>query len=290
MSFHRPHRGLPQELRNMIYEWALCPPGGITIQRKTCVETSSDEDEDLKIKKFRSIQPVAAGLLCTDRQVYGVTSPIFYNRNVFALDMSCLDALTYLQSLSKDGLSKIKALSLSRKFPKDDDGTTHLHAEKLCKVIVEDMRLTSLTLPVPDDFRATIDREIGCMDQYDLFTWTLHTALIEAFKGGHFSEIRLAHPEPCANYVDVYSFGNVEFFLVDALMKDWKGVMNEAFNRYYRSRPAAYLSGTVTEKALDAFNKYIHDTWARAGYCIERYGNRPGEDGTVLVIRRVAEP
>jgi len=41
-------------------------------------------------------------------------------------------------------------------------------------------------------------------------------------------------------------------------------------------------------QTLDAVHEFECEVWRRAGYTLERDISRPGEKGTVLVIRRIA--
>jgi len=194
MSF----QGLSQELRDEIYKHALCPPEGITIEPDGYIDDS----------KFKCIQPVASALLRTNSQIYNTTLPILYGANAFSLERSRSDALRFLRTLSKSSRLQIKSLSLSSELMAADDHDNLGYAKRLCKFIIADMRLEDITLAVPNDMEAGTKGKGE--DQYEWFMWTLHEALLKAFKGGHFRQIRFAHPKMCNKDISVYGFHNME--------------------------------------------------------------------------------
>ena len=167
-----------------------------------------------------------------------------------------------------------------------DDDHNRDHAEELCQFLMHDIRLEDITLAVPDDLNAGT-RKNEC--QYDWFMWTLHKTLIKAFRGGHFHEIRLAHPAICAANFSVYEFYNVKR-IEDSLLEDYRQVQHERKMLYWERYRKAISNDTVRRDALEALHEFERDVWHRAGYTIDRDSGRPGEKGTVLVIRRLARP
>ena len=274
MSFH----GLPQELRDEIYKHALCPPEGITIEPDGYGSNS----------KFKCIQPVAAALLRTNSQVYNTTLPILYGANVFFLERSCSAALRFLRTLSKSSRLQIKSISLSSELMAADDSDNWGYAKKLCKFLITDMRLEDITLAVPNDMEA--GTEGRGEDQYEWFMWTLHEALLKAFKGGHFRQIRFAHPKMCNKDLSVYGFHNMENYIEGMLIEEYQQPLDERRGQYWDSFFDSPFGDTVCEDNLGAVHEYVRNAWHRAGYTVERDSSRQGEKGTTLVIQRISAP
>lgn len=277
MSFHLPYRGLSPKLRDMIFKRALCPPEGLTIEPIW----PSEDDEDLK---FKCVQPVASALLRTNRQVYDATFPLLYSGNVFSLHMTCEDALQLLQDLRRRYRRLIKNLNLPIRLMSADDQGNRQHAEELSRFIIDKLRLETVTLRVPDDLHAGTHKSGG---QYDWFMWTLHVAFVQAFQEGHFHEIRFAHPEPYAENLSVYEFHN-KSYIEKTLLEKYSESLAERRALYENSALDAQRNGTICQDTLDAVHEFERDLWHRAGYTIERDISRPGEKGTVLVVRRIA--
>lgn len=164
MSFHLPHRGLSQELRDMIYKHALCPPDGLRIQRGYIRSFKGSKESILKC-----VQPVASALLHTNRQVHDATLPLLYGGNVFSLDMTCPEALQLLQALPKKYQMLIRKLSLPTLLMVADDLGNRYHAEELSQFVIDNLRLEDVTLYVPDDLNAGTKKNEG---QYEWFMWT----------------------------------------------------------------------------------------------------------------------
>ena len=62
--------------------------------------------------------------------------------------------------------------------------------------------------------------------QYKWFMWTLHIAVIEAFKEGRFSEVRFAYPKRYQKDASVFIFHNVESYIEDMLLDDGQALGN----------------------------------------------------------------
>lgn len=279
MSFHLPHRGLSQELRDMIYKHALCPPEGPRIVHSRSLEDSRHP----KCKKFKCVEPIGSALLRTNRQVYDATLPLLYGGNVFSLDMTCPDALQLLQALPKKYQVLIRKLNLPTLLMMADDMGNRMHAEELSRFVIDNLRLEDVTLSVPDDLEAGTKEDEG---QYEWFMWTMHKAFVEAFREGHFHEIRFAHPEPCTENSSVHEFYN-KGPIEDVLLEEYRKRLAERKDLYWNSYYHAQRNGTICGDTLDAVHEFECEVWRRAGYTLERDISRPGEKGTVLVVRRI---
>ena len=270
MSFH----DLSQELKDEIYKHALCPPEGITIER-------DGYDDD---KKFKCVQPIVSALLRTNSQVYNTTLPILYGANVFSLEGSCSDALRFLRTLPKSSRLQIKSLSLSYELMTADDSDNLGYAKKLSKFLIAHMRLEDITLAVPDDLEAGTEEKDE--DEYAWFMWTLHEALLKAFKGGQFRRIRFVHPKMYNKNLSVYGFHNMENHIEDMLIEEYQQPLDERRSQYWNRSP----DGTAREDNLGAVHEFVRNAWHRAGYTVEWDSSRQGEKGTALVIQRISAP
>lgn len=276
MSFHLPHRGLPQELRDMIYKLALCPPEGIEIQGD--FNWRPLEPITLRVK---CVPHIASGLLRTNCQVHDSTLPVLYSGNVFTLDTSCSGALKFLRTLPEQSLLLIKNLSLSNKIMDVNVDSNPMSATlELSKLLLANLRLENVTIAMP------VESDLEDDTEYEWFPWTLHTALINAFHTGRFHEVRLAYPATYAEDVSVYSFFQIQC-IGSVLLEGDQDVID---TMYWNSRHEAIRNGGLRRDSHDAVYEFERDVWHRAGYTIERDSSRPGEKGTFLVVRRIPAP
>ncbi|MCJ1367893.1 hypothetical protein MMC16_007029 [Acarospora aff. strigata] len=277
MSF----QSLSQELQDMIYEYALCPPEGLTIHPPPYTYERPLDDEKLK---YKCIQLIAPALLRTSRQVYSVALPILYGRNVFSLQMSCCDALHFLsRTLPQQHQSQIKNLHLPRTMMAADDRHNLAHAKSLGAFLVDhkNMRgLEDITLVVPDS---------GA--QYEWFLWPLYKALTKAFKeDGRLRCLRFTHQWMYTEDVRVYGIDANKNYIEDfVLEEEYRKLLDERRGRYLDCCYNARRDGTDCLDTLDAVYADVEDVWHRAGFTIERDSCRPGEQDTVLVLRRLAD-
>ena len=157
------------------------------------------------------------------------------------------------------------------------------HAPELSEWLVGKMRLEDVTLAVPDDL--TVGTTPKGDEQYEWFCWVLHEALVTMFQGGHLHSLRFAHPSLYATEVSAYDIHMVDTFLEDMLLSEYEEALQERkrlWGRYHKAR----RDGTLGRFTLGAFHDSQRALWHRAGYTLERDSRRPGEEGTVLVVRR----
>ncbi|KAF2096975.1 hypothetical protein NA57DRAFT_57586 [Rhizodiscina lignyota] len=104
MSYHQPYRGLPRELRDMIYEAALCRPEGLAII----------ESQDLRYfpQGFRLFpgEPIATNILLANREMRAEALPILFGKNAF--DFRLAGGLEFLRSLPSTSLACIESIIL----------------------------------------------------------------------------------------------------------------------------------------------------------------------------------
>lgn len=196
------------------------------------------------------------------------------------MDMICAGTLNFLRSLPEQNLLLIKSLSLSNKFMYVNiDSHPESATSELSKLLIANLRLENVTLAMRNELDLEDDTD------HEWISWTLHTALINAFHAGRFHEIRFAYPKRYAEDVSVYSFFNIQC-LGSVLLEGEQEVIDARYWTYHN----ANRNGGVCQDSHEAVYEFERDVWHRAGYTIQRDSSRPGEKGTVLVIRRIPAP
>lgn len=268
---------LPEEIRQIIYQHALCPPEGLTIKSDS---RSSDPAES----RFKSVPGVPAALLRTCRHVYDGAKSYLYRNKVLCLDMTCENALEFLQRLPQSARSQIRSLRLCRCMMAFYDIRNHIDvATRLAGFILEAMSLDTVTLAMPDDL--TVGDFFG--GDYDWWSWLLHRKSIEAFRDGHFTQLRLSHPRHYSEKADVHDFHNVrsvEKWLLG--MEKWESI-EERIQAYWGHHHRLVYVPAVFYNTRETLRELARKTLLENGFVIQRDEPEPGENGTVLVIRRV---
>lgn len=233
------------------------------------------------------MQPTAPALLRTSRQVYSVTLPLLYGANNFTLDMKCSDALLFLQALPKDSRLQTKTLTIPGNLIAAIKFNNQAHADKLSAFLIHSMRLERIILAVPNPPSASMT---GVFDgEFRWSTWTLHRALIDAFKAGHFRAITVARPEPYGERMDVHYFCQVRQHVEERLLEDYREQLRERRRAYWDAAYEDAVNHAVASDSRDALAEFVRDTWRRAGYAVECDGGVRLEDiGTFFAVRRIA--
>jgi hypothetical protein len=104
-KYHLQYRGLPRELRDQIYEAALCPPGGFNLQ--WC---------DFTMRRARCEEKIASGLLLANREMSAEALETLYSGNSFNVCYMLRGATFFLDrflgSLPPASLGRIQALTV----------------------------------------------------------------------------------------------------------------------------------------------------------------------------------
>lgn len=286
MSFHLPHRRLPQELRAIIYQYALCPPEGLTIQPSVDQEVLEKAPES----RLRCQPAIASGLLCTNRQVYDATLPVLYKGNILAMKTRCWNALRLLQSLPKQTRLLIKCIHLPKELMAPDEIQNREYTEQLCRFLIDDMRLETVSLAVPDDLlRVKYSSDYRHPSYPERFEWTLtmHEIMIKAFHEGHFHGLRFVHPKFYYENFDPLS-GTRTTRIERKLMGEHQLSVDLRRDRYWEAYYAAQRNRTVCQDTRDALREFETDVRRRAGFIYEPEAHRLDGIVTVMVFRRIA--
>ncbi|KAF2498544.1 hypothetical protein BU16DRAFT_536564 [Lophium mytilinum] len=100
-SYHLPHRGLPQELLDKIYAYALRPNEGLTIRCKGENQpyNSPQPEQDPNERAQCYIQGLAAGLLRTNWKTYCDTKHMLYSNTCVTIATRSIDAIDFIVEL-----------------------------------------------------------------------------------------------------------------------------------------------------------------------------------------------
>ncbi|KAJ9668322.1 hypothetical protein H2201_001370 [Coniosporium apollinis] len=202
------------------------------------------------------------------------------------MDMASSDALLFLQALPKDSRLQIKTLIIPSNLIAGIKFNNQSHADKLGAFLIHSMRLENITLAVPNPPSASTT---GVFDgEFRWSTWTLHRALVSAFKEGHFRAITVARPESSAERRDVHYFCQVRQHVEERLLEDYKEQLREQRRAYWDVAYEDAVHHTVASDSRNALDEFVRDTWGRAGYAVEGdSGVRLGDIGTVFTVRRI---
>ena len=225
-------------------------------------------------------------MTCPRRDIYKAALPIFEGQTEFGFETSCKTTLSCLKSFTQSALLSIQSIHLRDSLMSADDYDNQDYAKELGRFIVEDMGLRSITLVVPDDLNAGTDGKDN--GQYEWFMWTLHKAAIEAFKQGQFFEVRFAHPKQYYKKPNVFSFHNIENHIEEMLLGSCQA-LSDRRNCYWDSYYRSHDEGVSCQDTPAAVYKLVCTTWKAAGYTLDYDDCRMGEEGTVLVLRRVVK-
>ncbi|KAK7177606.1 hypothetical protein PSPO01_16347 [Paraphaeosphaeria sporulosa] len=223
-------------------------------------------------------------MTCPPRDLYKAALPIFEGQTEFGFDTSCKTTLSCLKCFPQSALLSIRSIHLRHALMSADDCDNRDYAKELGRFIVENMALESITLVVPDDMNAGTDGKDN--GQYEWFMWTLHTAAIEAFKQGQFLEVRFAHPKQYYGKPNVFSFHNIENHIEQMLLGSCQA-LSDRRSSYWESYYRSHDEGVPCQDTPVAVYELVYTIWKAAGYTIDYDDCCMGEEGTVLVLRRV---
>ncbi|KAF2146312.1 uncharacterized protein K452DRAFT_305259 [Aplosporella prunicola CBS 121167] len=270
-NYSRPYRGLPQELRDMIFKFALCPPEGVTIK-----EEEKKEGEDSSLEKFRSTQSFPVTLLRTDSQTYDVAKKIFYGKNSFTMDMESKPAMSFFMMLPKGVRNQIRTLRFQNSVFGQQFYYNAVPDNLLGHFITEHMKAESVTAFIEHD---CYHEEINT-DTRKCLPFACLNAIA---KGEHLKEVRLVYSRTYSEDISVYSgFLRIEVS-GEQLLPPLIRYRHEGL--WYRH---SRMSMEEKMAAVAANEKTYRKAWNDFGLSVERDPKRCwGEEGTVLVIRRL---
>ena len=232
---------------------------------------------------------------CPELDLYKVASPSFLGQTDLCFDTDCHTIYTFLRSFPEPALKSIKKLHLTAMTAVEYWSDLDHYARKLGRFIVRDMDLESITLPLPGDKNADSNKDTDVrkdgnkIERYP-FTWTLHEAVIDAFRRGRFTEVKFAHSELYPDALNVFSFRDVQIHMEKMLWGN-NQLLSDRRDRYWDSFYESQAQGVACQDTLEVVFDFVQKVWNSAGYNIE-YGegnSYMGEVGTVLVLRRVGE-
>ena len=278
-SYHLPHHGLPQELRDIIYRYALCPPDGIAIRNYEC--------------GLKSVRSIASGLLGASRQVRAVTHSILHGENVFRFEsLDSFQICTFLGAY----LSSVVPLN-----------TKHIHIERPltcdCSTHHEATCISNNTAFADGDalLSAWFLEDTITLDTVTLDTWErsdsrrfvfpkwpfknpFYSTIFQAFERGHVNELRFSAPCVCK---DFQVFGAA----VRRGVIPWLRHHNQLFENLEHNKDGWDIDlkpypDFVVEKTGKALTNNDLVVLQEARLTLRRGEPRAGEDGLVAVLRR----
>lgn len=200
---------------------------------------------------------------------------------------SCKHVLRQLKRLDIPTRQSFQSINLTRDLRWSDDyGNSIDNALHLANFLLAWKELEVITLPMPDDARASR----GARD-YDFFSWFLHRPLLNAFAQGRWRELRLLHPQRYSDS-NVFLYHNICFYvgpwvLPSEARKQVKELRERFWHDYYattldRRQNVNEGSFAESERTLNASCERI---WASRGITCQLEEPGPNENGTVIALR-----
>jgi hypothetical protein len=152
---------------------------------------------------------------CPELDIFKIASPSFVGQTDLCFDTDSHTTYSFLRSFPEPALKSIKKLHLTSMTTVEYWADLDHYARKLGRFIVRDMSLESITLAIPGDQNANSNmdtdvRKDGAEIEEYPFTWTLHEAVINAFRRGQFTEVKFAHSELYPDTINVFGFRDVQ--------------------------------------------------------------------------------
>lgn len=246
---------------------------------------------DATRQKFKSI-PNTPGI--DFPQVFVGAYPLvwkgLYNdkTKIFKLDMTCAKALRFFDELRWESSAGIDRLAFTKRIAQEgeeeEDENSAVEADVLANFIADEMPfLQDVTVPVPDE-----PVEGGSRRAFQEWMWHFPQFLCEEFTNDSFQTIRLVHPRVYTNTdIPVYAYRN--------LMQLQRHVLGDDFvDEVWRDRvpddlrmPLRPPQDAAELHKLRRLGSIFWWAWREKNYVVERGEQRAGEEGTVLVIRRL---
>ncbi|EOD44267.1 hypothetical protein UCRNP2_9022 [Neofusicoccum parvum UCRNP2] len=303
--YHLLFRGLPQELLDTIFEFALYNPEGITVKQK------SDPEDDVlgETIPVDNIKPdtkdLALGLFGTSHHISAAAQDIFYRKNVFTLAINPDEGFEWLRRINARQARPLQHVHLTRQAM--DQFRAHVDvapalAAQLCAAPAP---LKTLTIDMPDDVVAGARWASADIDIDDLeddidadeglagVASPGFRAATRALRDGGVAALRLAFPRWYALDTASVSFGAV-FVAVGAQLLDGACaaavlrrhavLMQRCADVALAGEPAAAQAARLRQVAVEKRRLF-----REGGFVVHRGVRRPGERGTVVEIQRVAD-
>lgn len=178
--YHEPWRGLPGEVRNMIWELSACLPHQIVFYRDdnilhNLLNTTSQ-------RRLATKQTLPTALRCS-REAYEIGYLSLLRNNAFMFDAECVDVLSFLQALPKHHLCLMRAIRLSELTVESKIDPSHeKNVSQFIDFMINHMSLQSVTIP--------IWKRYGRADD----AW--YERLGAAVYSGRLQELRFVHYDP----------------------------------------------------------------------------------------------
>lgn len=206
--------------------------------------------------------------------------------------MNCKIALSFLRSFPAAELAAIRYLHIGARAMFYDDADKIPYTSDLATFIVENMALDTVSLRVPLDpaheFRDWLGRRpqtvanLAEAIENARWNWRLHQLLAEAFRAGHFLELRFAHEKRYAGSGQVFTLRNMIWYIMPVLVGGEHVLRKLMHRKVYMEILRSSEGGSLAE--LEA------RMWASEGYEFVWYHEElgAGEEGSVAAVYRVA--
>lgn len=216
--------------------------------------------------------------------------------------MLCVDAVDFLNRLPPNASQLIKSLRLTPLLSQLDliDGHgTFKEGRLLMTFIATEMKLRDIAIDMPTDPAAEAadkkDPRLGDSfvgeDLSEYWTWYFLYFICGAFALGHWDSIRLVHPKVYSDSIGVYAYENLRVHAQPTLLREKHRSILEELRPCGQINPTLESMGIrdleINLRDIDRVNQIVGDAWKKNGFEVERGEQRAGEQGTVLIVRRV---
>ncbi|KAF4301937.1 hypothetical protein GTA08_BOTSDO06324 [Botryosphaeria dothidea] len=316
-AYHLPNRGLPQELLDVIFSFALyCPTGVRIIQRKSvepawycCTAiTRWLGHPDFSVVRLDTGGNLATGLFFVSRKHRRAALDNFFRNNVFVFDVAPGEALEFLCSLGPRSQQQIRHVHIGYKcmaVPKPYHGDRSRFRMENAKFLADNKTfvkallgwrtLDTLTLTVTDDdifsgAERTSQRDL-CLSDSPTVNYAL-TALLSG--GGRVRKVRFAYPRWYRLSWHSALFVTTAYYLRNAF------IVNKKLLQRLAVRKAQLVQELLSAEHVAGGNAYgdrveemcardLHKMYRQAGFHLYHDRRRLGEMGTVVAIVRAEE-
>lgn len=316
-AYHLPNRGLPQELLDVIFSFALyCPRSVRIIQRKSvepawycCTAiTRLLGHPDFSVVRLDTGGNLATGLFFVSRKYRRAAVDNFFRNNVFVFDVAPGEALEFLCSLGPRSQQQIRHVHIGYKcmaVPKPYHGDRSRFRMENAKFLADNKTfvkallgwrtLDTLTLTVADDdifssAERTSQRDLRLLDSPTV-NYAL-TALLSG--GGRVQKVRFAYPRWYRLSWHSALFVTTAYYLRNAFIDNKKLLQRLAVRKAQLVQEllsAEHVAGgnAYGDRVEEICARDLHKIYRQAGFHLYRDRRRLGEMGTVVAIVRAEE-
>ncbi|KAL1624317.1 hypothetical protein SLS56_007937 [Neofusicoccum ribis] len=304
-SYHLLFRGLPQELLDIIFEFALYKPEGITVKQR------SDPDDDVlgETIPVDNIKPdtkdLALGLFGASHHISAAAQDIFYRSNVFKLAINPDEGFEWLRRINARQARPLQHVHLTRQAMDQFSAHVDVAPALAAQLRAAPGPLKTLTIDLPDDLVAgarwasadldidDLEHDIDADEGLARVLSPGFRAATRALRDGGVAALRLAFPRWYALDTASVSFGSVfvavggqllDHAYAAAVLRRHADMMQRYAAAIVAGEPPAAQAARLRQVAGEKRRLF-----REGGFVVHRGVRRLWERGTVVEIQRVAE-